>query len=215
MTGSRALHQKKGERVERAVTQVLRNAGLGMSDTRRGRLVSVLGVDRRVKFKCKTRANGFRELCHGLDDANLLIVGADQLPPLAVIRLGFAIEIMRVAENSRKRVSSVPDAVPPVNRAQEAPLVMNSESKTPNALMPVDGFDDTADATASPLRGIGRRYYSYSEQFDTKGRSYAVIDKADGWQKLSEGIPPEYLMRQPGSCARRGRTSTEKIGRSI
>jgi hypothetical protein len=80
---------------------------------------------------------------------------------------------------------------------------MDTNEKTPNALTIVDGFDDTIDATASPLRGIAFRfkdgeYFAYSEPFPTKNRTFAVIDKADGWQKLAEGIPPEYFMRQPG-----------------
>jgi hypothetical protein len=84
---------------------------------------------------------------------------------------------------------------------------MDDQIKTPNALTPVDGFSDTGDATASPLRGIGFRfkegkegeeYIAYSEPFPVKGRVFAAIDKADGWQKLAEGVPPEYLMRKPG-----------------
>jgi hypothetical protein len=81
------------------------------------------------------------------------------------------------------------------------------ERKTPNALMPVDGFSDTGDITASPLRGIGFRfkegkigeeYIAYSEPFPVANRIFAGIDKTDGWQKLAEGVPPEYLMRKPG-----------------
>ena len=84
---------------------------------------------------------------------------------------------------------------------------MNEENKTPNALTPVDGFSDTGDTTASPIRGIGFRfkegkegeeYIAYSEPFPVKDRTFAAIDKADGWQKLAEGVPPEYLMREPG-----------------
>jgi hypothetical protein len=82
---------------------------------------------------------------------------------------------------------------------------MESENRTPNALtpLPIDGFGDIADASASPLRGISFRfkdgdYLAYSEPFPVKGRTFAAIDKADGWQKLAEGVPPEYLMRQPG-----------------
>jgi hypothetical protein len=71
------------------------------------------------------------------------------------------------------------------------------------ALTISDGFDDTADSTASPLRGVAVRfkdgsYYEYSEPFPTYDRTYVVIDTCDGWQKLSEGCAPEYLMRQPG-----------------
>jgi hypothetical protein len=86
---------------------------------------------------------------------------------------------------------------------------MDSEFKTPNAnaLTPIDGFSDTGDSAASPLRGIsfrfkegkeGEEYIAYSEPFPVKGRNFAAIDKTEGWQKLAEGIPPEYLMRQPG-----------------
>ena len=80
---------------------------------------------------------------------------------------------------------------------------MDTNLKTPNALTPIDGFSDTGDAAASPLRGIAFRfkdgaYFAYSESFDTKGRTFAAVDKTDGWQKLAKGAPPEYLMRQPG-----------------
>jgi hypothetical protein len=80
---------------------------------------------------------------------------------------------------------------------------MTTNPKTSNALTIVDGFDDNAGATNSPLRGIAFRfkdgeYLAFSDEFPTEGRTFAVIDKADGWQKLAEGIPPEYLMRQPG-----------------
>jgi hypothetical protein len=83
---------------------------------------------------------------------------------------------------------------------KEAP---DMNTQTQNALAVVDGFDDTGDVTASPLRGRAIRfkdgsYYEYSEAFPTYGREFVVIDTADGWQKLSKGMPPEYLMRQPG-----------------
>jgi hypothetical protein len=86
---------------------------------------------------------------------------------------------------------------------------MNEEDKKLNALTPVDGFSDTGDTTASPIRGIGVRfkegkegeeYIAYSEPFPVKDRTFAAIDKADGWQKLAEGVPPEYLMRKPGQA---------------
>jgi hypothetical protein len=65
-----------------------------------------------------------------------------------------------------------------------------------------DGFA-TSDPTDSPLRGIAIRfkdesYFSYGDEIDVKGKSYAVIGRKQGWQKLAEGVPPEYLMRQPG-----------------
>jgi hypothetical protein len=71
-----------------------------------------------------------------------------------------------------------------------------------NALMPVDGFDDD-DPTASPIRGTGLRfkdggYFTFSEQIDVADKSYVVLDRRQGWQKLEQGCPPEYLMQQPG-----------------
>jgi hypothetical protein len=75
-------------------------------------------------------------------------------------------------------------------------------AKTQNAMVPVDGFDDDA-ATESPLRGTvlrfdDHKYFNYSEPYDVRGRTFKVVNKADGWQKLAEGIPPEYRMRKPG-----------------
>lgn len=80
---------------------------------------------------------------------------------------------------------------------------MNVQLETSTALTPIDGFADTGDASASPLRGIAFRfndgnYVTISDPFPTKDRVFAAFDKSDGWQKLPEGVPPEYLMRQPG-----------------
>jgi hypothetical protein len=68
----------------------------------------------------------------------------------------------------------------------------------------VDGFDaDAKDPTASPIRGANIKfkdgsYYAFSERIDVRGKSYAVMDKQQGWQKLEGGCPPEYLMRKAG-----------------
>jgi hypothetical protein len=73
-----------------------------------------------------------------------------------------------------------------------------------NELAIVDGFDaDAQDPTASPIRGTNLKfkdgdYYTFSEQVDVRGKSYAVIDKQQGWQKLESGCSPEYLMRKKG-----------------
>jgi hypothetical protein len=67
-----------------------------------------------------------------------------------------------------------------------------------------DGFDaDAQDPTASPIRGTNLKfkdgdYYAFSDQVDVRGKSYAVIDKLQGWQKLERDCAPEYLMRKPG-----------------
>ena len=77
---------------------------------------------------------------------------------------------------------------------------MNEQNK--NAIVPMDGFSDS-DPTASPLRGVGIRfkdgnYFSFSEKLNVTGKSYAVIDKRVGWQKLQRDCPPMYLMREAG-----------------
>ena len=72
-----------------------------------------------------------------------------------------------------------------------------------NALTVVDGFDDAGDNTASPVRG---RLFNFkegsfnagSELFTTYGEEFTAYDTAIGWQKLTKGAPPEYLMRLPG-----------------
>jgi hypothetical protein len=67
-----------------------------------------------------------------------------------------------------------------------------------------DGFDANAhDPAASPIRGGGWKfkdgdYYSFTDQIDVHGASHAVLDIRQGWQKLAEGCPPEYLMREHG-----------------
>jgi hypothetical protein len=65
-----------------------------------------------------------------------------------------------------------------------------------------DGFNDS-DPSASPLKGTGFKftdgdYFSYGDQLDVEGKSFAVLGRARGWQKLQKDCPPEYLMRQPG-----------------
>jgi hypothetical protein len=61
--------------------------------------VPLLGVDRRVEVK--VRGNGFRELYHWLDGADLLIVKADRLEPLVVLPLKLAAEIAAQAEKNK------------------------------------------------------------------------------------------------------------------
>jgi hypothetical protein len=68
------------------------------------------------------------------------------------------------------------------------------------ALEIFDGFDAIAhDPTSSPIRGTGLRfkeglYYAYGELIDLRGRAFAVLDRAQGWQKLEHGCSPEYLV---------------------
>jgi hypothetical protein len=86
-----------------------------LSGAARGRFggdvsVPLLGVDRRVEVK--VRGNGFRRLYDWLGDHDFLIVKADRLEPLVVLRLKFASEIAVLAEqtkNSCKKQASPPD----------------------------------------------------------------------------------------------------------
>jgi hypothetical protein len=61
--------------------------------------VPLLGIDRRVEIKA--RANGFRRLYDWLGDHDFLIVKADRLEPLVVLRLKFASEIAALAEQTK------------------------------------------------------------------------------------------------------------------
>jgi hypothetical protein len=79
---------------------------------------------------------------------------------------------------------------------------MNYQAQNPNTLTPIDGFSDI-DPTSSPLKGTTIRfkdgsYYSFEDEIETEGRTFAAYDLRGGWQKLEEGVPPEYLMREPG-----------------
>jgi hypothetical protein len=91
---------------------------------------------------------------------------------------------------------------------------MRAQAQITNAVTVVDGFDTAiADPTASPFRGPSWRfkdgdYVERSENIDVDGKTYAVFDRADGWQKLQKGNPAEYLMQRPGE----GRTFLRKTG---
>lgn len=70
-----------------------------------------------------------------------------------------------------------------------------------------DGFDED-DPNASPFRGTAFRfkdgnYYTMGDEIDVKGKTYVVLDRRTGWQKLEEGCPPEYLLWNAGERAPR------------
>jgi Holliday junction resolvase len=108
MSGGRSPRQK-GNRAERALVAFLQDRGFAaervpLSGAARGRFggdisVPLLGVDRRVEVKC--RGNGFRRLYDWLEGHDFLIVKADRLEPLVVLRLKFASEIAALAEQTK------------------------------------------------------------------------------------------------------------------
>jgi Holliday junction resolvase len=103
--GGRASRDK-GNRAERSLVRFFQDhcfaaERVPLSGAARGRFggdlsVPLLGIDRRVEVKA--RANGFRQLYEGLDDADLLIVRADRCEPLVILPLKLATEIATVAE---------------------------------------------------------------------------------------------------------------------
>jgi hypothetical protein len=77
-------------------------------------------------------------------------------------------------------------------------------NQTANALTVTDGFSDS-DPSASPVRGTSIRFVDRAyvglggDKFETKNKSFAVLDRRQGWQKLvKKTCPPEYLMRAVG-----------------
>ena len=108
MSGGRSPRQK-GNRAERALVAFLQDRGFAaervpLSGAARGRFggdisVPLLGIDRRVEVKA--RGNGFRRLYDWLGDHDFLIVKADRLEPLVVLRLKFASEIAALAEQTK------------------------------------------------------------------------------------------------------------------
>jgi hypothetical protein len=81
---------------------------------------------------------------------------------------------------------------------------MCAQSLTSNTVSIVDGFDaGQQDPTASPIRGLNIRfndghYFAFGEKIDVRDRSFVVLDRVEGWQKLAKGCSPEYLMRKTG-----------------
>jgi hypothetical protein len=82
---------------------------------------------------------------------------------------------------------------------------MNANSSTSTAVATTgDGFDLAAtDMSATPIRGVNLKfkdgdYFSFADKIDVYDRTFAVLDRREGWQFLKKDCPPEYLMRAPG-----------------
>jgi hypothetical protein len=82
---------------------------------------------------------------------------------------------------------------------------MSADAENKNAIAIVDGFDlAAADPNASPLRGPGWRfkdgdYVEFSDVVDVEDKTFAVLDRASGWQKLAKDCPPEFLIQRSGA----------------
>jgi hypothetical protein len=96
----------KGQRTERAIVRLLQDRGIACEKIsgmyRPGADVNVwlLGAERGVEVKC--RGGGFRELYKWLSNRDVLIVKADRLEPLVVVRLSLAAEMHVAAERGRR-----------------------------------------------------------------------------------------------------------------
>jgi Holliday junction resolvase len=95
--------REKGARTERAIVHALQAKGFAaarvpLSGAVGGRfggdvVMSLIGRD--LCIEVKARADGFRELYGWLDGRDVLIVKADRLEPLVVVRMSLAAEIAR------------------------------------------------------------------------------------------------------------------------
>ena len=105
--GGRASRQK-GNRFERQLVRLLQDHAFGaervpLSGSAGGSYtgdftVPLLGRDLRVE--AKARATGFATLYGWLEGRDALVVKADRKPPLVVLPLSLALEVMRAAELS-------------------------------------------------------------------------------------------------------------------
>jgi hypothetical protein len=88
-----------------------------------------------------------------------------------------------------------------IMKTQSQSLISTTSSAAINI---VDGFDaNQQDPTASPIRGLNMRfkdgkYLAFGDEIDVRGKSFVVLDRLEGWQKLTKDCPPEYLMRKTG-----------------
>lgn len=106
--GGRASRQK-GDRFERQLVRLLQDHAFGaervpLSGSAGGSYtgdftVPLLGRDLRVE--AKARASGFATLYGWLEGRDALVVKADRKPPLVVLPLSLALEVMRAAERAR------------------------------------------------------------------------------------------------------------------
>jgi hypothetical protein len=96
----------KGNRTERAIVPMLQECGIkvkkisGMYRPGADIAVPLLGIDRAVEVKCW--GDGFKSLYAWLNESDVLIVMADRLEPLVVVRPSLAAEVHVAAERGRR-----------------------------------------------------------------------------------------------------------------
>jgi hypothetical protein len=98
--------RRKGARTERRLVDLLQQAGFAAEKVSRSGYpgpdlsIPLLGQDLRCEVKC--RGDGFKEIYRWLaPDVDLLVVKADRLEPLVILRFRLATEIAQAAEHSR------------------------------------------------------------------------------------------------------------------
>ena len=127
MSGRRS--RSKGARAERGIVNALLANGIAaarvpLSGAGGGRfagdiVLPLLGRDLCVEVKA--RADGFRELYSWLDLRDVLIVKADRLEPLVILRMSLAAEIAKAATGTCAECDT---------KGRAAPLVADSPLKT-------------------------------------------------------------------------------------
>jgi hypothetical protein len=70
---------------------------------------------------------------------------------------------------------------------------MNAQTQNVPAI--VDGFG-ASSPTDSPIHGIDVRfkdggYFNFGEKFDVRNKTFAVLNRVGGWQKLQKECSPE------------------------
>jgi hypothetical protein len=96
----------KGARVEGAIAKRIGARKVSRAYQAGHDLELAIGDYRMLRIECKARAAGFRQLYDWLNDREMLIVKADRLQPLVVLRMSLAAEIARAATGTCAKYDS-------------------------------------------------------------------------------------------------------------
>lgn len=99
----------KGARIERAIISAMQENGFaaervplsGAAHGRFGGDISFPLAGRDLRVEVKGRKTGFRQLYHWIEGADVLMVRADRMETLVVLRLPLAMEVARRAEGTK------------------------------------------------------------------------------------------------------------------